>query len=109
MVKITNGINVFEVTSGAYEGIYRHQGYQIVDEQKERDFIPEGVTEKVGPTADEIFVEELQKKPISQWNKDEVKRYAAVKEIDIKGTKNVNEAKEIIKKAINEGDEEGEG
>lgn len=101
MVKITNGINVFEVTSGAYEGIYRHQGYQIIGEEKEQDFVPEEFSEPE-ETADEIFAEELQKKPISQWNKEEVKRYAAVKGIDIKGTKSVNEAKEIIKKVMNE-------
>lgn len=101
MVKITNGINVFEVTTGAYEGIYRHQGYQIIGEEKEQDFVSEESSENE-ETADEIFAEELQKKPISQWNKEEVKRYAAVKGIDIKGTKSVNEAKEIIKKVMNE-------
>lgn len=101
MVKITNGINVFEVTAGAYEGIYRHQGYQIIGEEKEQDFVSEESSENE-ETADEIFAEELQKKPISQWNKEEVKRYAAVKGIDIKGTKSVNEAKEIIKKVMNE-------
>ena len=51
-------------------------------------------------TEDEIFVEEILEKPISQWNKDEVKRFAAIKEIDISGTKNANEAKEIIKSFI---------
>ena len=79
MVKITNGVNVFEVTRGAFDGIYSRQGYTI---------------EK---TEDEIFVEEILEKPISQWDKDEVKRFAGIKEIDITGTRNVNEAKEIIK------------
>lgn len=104
MVKITNGIHVFEVTTGAYYGIYRHQGYQIIGEKEAQDFIPEGVvTEKLVLTADEIFAEELQKKPISQWSKDEIKRYAAAKNIDLAGTKSVSEAKEAIKKFINEG------
>ena len=49
---------------------------------------------------DDIFVEEILEKPISQWNKEEVKRFAAIKEIDISGTKNANEAKEIIKSFI---------
>jgi hypothetical protein len=48
-------------------------------------------------TEDEIFVEEILEKPISQWNKEEIKRFAAINEIDISGTKNANEAKEIIK------------
>lgn len=99
MVKITNGTNVFEVTDGAYNSIYRHQGYQVIGEKAEQAFVPEKPDEPT-KTADEIFVEELLEKPISQWNKDEVKRYAAIKEIDIKGTKSVNDAKEVIKAAM---------
>lgn len=99
MVKITNGINVFEVTSGAYDTIYKHQGYQRVEEDMGGIFMPdeEGKTEK---TADEMFIGELEKKPISQWNKDEVKRYAAATGINISGTKSINEAKEVIKRAM---------
>ena len=101
MVKITNGTNVFEVTHGAYEEIYRHQGYQKVA-AKEQAFGAEK-SDGDGRTADEIFVEELQEKPISQWNKDEVKRYAAIEGIDITGTKNINEARELIRHHMNEG------
>lgn len=97
MVKITNGVNVFEVTRGAFDGIYSRQGYTIMNEKA-----AEGVKAPEAPkapekTEDEIFVEEILEKPISQWNKDEVKRFAGIKEIDITGTKNANEAKEIIK------------
>ena len=97
MVKITNGVNVFEVTRGAFDGIYSRQGYTIMNEKA-----AEGVKTHEAPkapekTEDEIFVEEILEKPISQWNKDEVKRFAGIKEIDITGTKNANEAKEIIK------------
>lgn len=98
MVKITNGVNVFEVTRGAFDGIYSRQGYRLVDEKTE-------VKAPEAPAApekseDDIFVEEILEKPISQWNKEEVKRFAAIKEIDISGTKNANEAKEIIKSFI---------
>lgn len=98
MVKITNGVNVFEVTKGAFDGIYSRQGYRLVDEKAEVK-APEAsaAPEK---SEDDIFVEEILEKPISQWNKDEVKRFAAIKEIDISGTKNANEAKEIIKSFI---------
>ena len=98
MVKITNGVNVFEVTRGAFDGIYSRQGYKLVDEKAEAK-APEAPTapEK---SEDDIFVEEILEKPISQWNKEEVKRFAAIKEIDISGTKNANEAKEIIKSFI---------
>ena len=33
MVKITNDVNVFEVTRGAFDGIYSRQGYRLIDEK----------------------------------------------------------------------------
>lgn len=99
MVKITNGVNVFEVTRGAFDGIYSRQGYTIVNEKsacKEKE--PEAPVDN--RTEDEVFLDEIQEKPISGWNKEEVKRFAALKEIDITGTKNVNEAKTIIKEFL---------
>lgn len=98
MVKITNGIGVYEVTRGAYDGIYSHQGFQIVGEE-DKPFMEEDV--KDSRTAEEIFVEEIGKKPISQWSKDEVKHYAAAKGIDLSGTKSVSEAKDVIKAEMN--------
>lgn len=98
MVKITNGKNVFEVTRGAFDGIYSRQGYTILNEQ-----VP-GQQEIKEPekTEDEVFVDEIVEKPLSQWNKDEVKKFAALKGIDISGTKNAGEAKELIKTFLEE-------
>lgn len=95
MVKITNGANVFEVSRGAFDGIYSHQGYTIASAQVpvENVTLPE-------KTEDEMFLEQIVEKPISQWNKEEVKRYAILKEIDISGTKNAGEAKAIIKEVL---------
>lgn len=103
MVKITNGVNVFEVTRGAFDGIYSRQGYTIINEKKAADVKAPAAPEK---TDDEKFLDEIVEKPISQWNKDEVKRFAALKEIDITGTKNAGEAKEIIKNFIEAGSQE---
>ena len=97
MVKITNGVNVFEVTRGAFDGIYSRQGYTIMNEKAVKDAKTPEAPKASKKTEDEVFVEEILEKPISQWNKDEVKRFAGIKEIDITGTKNANEAKEIIK------------
>lgn len=58
--------------------------------------------DEVEMTEDEHFVRELEKKPLSQWNKDEVKRYATICNVDISGTKNAQEAKERIKAFIDE-------
>lgn len=101
MVKITNGVSVFEVSRGAFDGIYSHQGYSIVGAkkaQKEKSIeVPE---EKSELSEDEQFLVDILEKPISGWNKEEVKKFAGLKDIDISGTKNANEAKEIIKQFL---------
>ena len=91
MIKVTNGIHVFEVTRGAFAEIYSRQGYYIIPEHKNKDYVENKKTE------DDIFAEELLEKPISQWNKEEVKKFATIKGINIGGTKNPNQAKDIIK------------
>lgn len=99
MVKITNGVNVFEVSNGAFEGIYSKQGYRKVDGSKVATPVFPVEPEK---TEDELFVENIIEKPLSQWNKDEVKRFAELKSIDITGTKNAGEAKELIKEFLDQ-------
>lgn len=95
MVKITNGVDVFEVTRGAFDGIYSRQGYKLSENTEANNEVNSApMAEK---SEDEKFAEAIIEKPISQWNKDEVKRFAAIKSIDLTGTKNVNEAKDLIK------------
>lgn len=98
MVKITNGVNVFEVTRGAFDGIYSRQGYRLIDEKAKTKVSETPVA--LEKSEDDFFIEEILEKPISQWNKEEVKRFAAIKKINISGTKNANEAKKIIKSFI---------
>lgn len=100
MVKITNGRDTFEVTEGAFEGIFVHQGFKKVDDKKDKPkIILDEVEIPVVDAADE-FDELEDEKPVSQWTKAEVKEFAKANGIDISGTKNVNEAKEIIKQFI---------
>lgn len=96
MIKITNGVNVFEVTRGAFDEIYSRQGYSEFDDAPNGANTPE-VYEK---SDDDLFVEDILEKPISQWSKDEVKRFAGIKGIDITSTKSASEAKDIIKSFI---------
>lgn len=102
MVKITNGKDVFEVTEGAFESIFVHQGYVKFDGKKEESKNIPDVEIPVVDAADEFDeIEEVEnEKPVSQWTKAEVKEFAKANGIDISGTKNVNEAKEIIKQFI---------
>lgn len=111
MIKITNGTDVYDVTRGAFETIYKPMGFyefdgepvehvddivdDVVDEQ-EPGVEPEAEDEQ---SEDDAWCNELEKKPIGQWNKTEVKKYASIKGIDITGTKSINEAKDRIKAA----------
>lgn len=103
MVKITNGINVIEVTNGAFETVYKGQGYHKVVEQQAVVSAP---VKDEGQDAGEVdHITELEEKPVSQWSKAEVKEYAEAKGIDLSGTKNVNEAKDRIKAAMSGSEE----
>lgn len=103
MVKITNGINTVEVTSGAFETIYKAQGYHKVVEQQAVVSAP---VKDEGQDAGEVdHITELEEKPISQWSKAEVREYAKAKGIDLSDTKNVNEAKDRIKAAMSGSEE----
>lgn len=122
MVKISNGEVTQIVSRGAFETQYKHLGFQIVGDNKTTEVKKEAkkAAEEKKPevqvpddddfdadvadddTEDGDDFEELLEKPISQWNKTEVKDFAAAKGIDIHGTKNANEAKEIIKKYLDD-------
>ena len=111
MIKITNGSEVYQVTNGAYETVYKPMGFVPIDEAVVEDNIaaydePEQAASDEEWTdaesevdEDTAWCEELKKKPIGQWNKAEVKRYAEIRSIDITGTKSINEAKDRIKAA----------
>lgn len=97
MIDITNLVNTYSVTKGAYEDIFKRQGFKPVEEEKKDKKETVGETKK---TNEEAYIEELMEKPISQWNKEEVKTYASLKNVDISNTKNIGEARNIIKQSI---------
>lgn len=117
MVKISNGEVTQIVSRGAFETQYKRLGFQIVGDNEtaevkkaewhkpelqavDNDYFDADVADDDTEDGDDF--EELLEKPISQWNKTEVKDFAAAKGIDIHGTKNANEAKEIIKKYLDD-------
>lgn len=93
MVTITNGKDVFTVTNGAFNAIYKKQGFTVYDPSK--NVKPK--YETVSEMTDDEFVEHLEEKPLNKWNKTEVKRYAEVFGIDISGTKSIAEARDVIR------------
>ena len=99
MITITNGTNTCTVTNSAYENIYRKQGFYPVITKKTDN------TEEVGNTEeaeDNRQHDDITEKPIAQWSKAEVKKFAEENGIDISGTRSANEAKAIIKDWIAE-------
>ena len=114
MIKITNGSDIYEVTRGAFETVYKPMGFYEFKGKPAKhvedvvEDVIEGVADESEHEADEehseddAWCDELEKKPIGQWNKAEVKQYASIKGVDITGTKSINEAKDRIKAAREE-------
>lgn len=94
MVTITNGKDVFSVTKGAFESIYKKQGFKIAKAKKEK---PVEMKTEHKELTDEEFIEKLDEKPLNHWNKADVKRFASIFGIDISATKNINEARDLIR------------
>lgn len=92
MVTITNGVRTFDVPSGSVSS-FATAGFRPVGDTKTK-------AKAAKPVEEPAEEQELIEKPISQWKKDEVKQFAEENGIDISGTKNANEAKEIIKKFL---------
>ena len=101
MVTIKNGNNIHVVTEGAYKEIFSRLGYEIISGKEEVSIeTPIDMDDNTMSEEEMDFILGVEEKPISQWSKVEVKKYAELKRIDITGTKNVNEAKAIIKEFL---------
>ena len=101
MVTIKNGDNIHVVTEGAYKEIFSRLGYEIISGKEEVSIeTPIDMDDNTMSEKEMDFILGVEEKPISQWSKAEVKKYAELKRIDITGTKNVNEAKAIIKEFL---------
>ena len=94
MVRITNGVDIFEVTQGAFENNFKKLGYSIMKDSKKKEAAKEQVEDT--RTEDEKFLDEIVEKPISQWSAKQIKKFAELKDIDLSETKNADEAREVI-------------
>ena len=105
MMKITNGVDIVEVTNGAYKDMFKSQGYYPYEEETNSTQDNLELQEDIDESEDNVTKDkeedetdsEIEEKPIGQWSKDEVKKYAKDNDIDISNTKSSKEAKEIIK------------
>ena len=122
-VKITNGNAEFEVTKAAFKNAFEQQGFRIVDDTvsvihnrfedkfdvnldmeaelgEVEDSKAKMVTE-VELSEDDLFVQEMLEKPISEWTKGELKRVAKIKGIDLSNADSTSKARQIVSKAMN--------
>lgn len=122
-VKITNGNAEFEVTKAAFKNAFEQQGFRIVDDtapvihnrfedkfdvnldmeaefNKVEDSKPEMIAE-VELSEDDLFVQGMLEKPISEWTKGELKRVAKIKGIDLSNADSTSKARQIVSKAMN--------
>lgn len=99
MVKCTNGLKEFEVTRGAFETFFKPNGYTIIKGAKSEQADLQELQDESGESTDADIINnnELIEKPIAQWTKEEVKDFAKAYSIDISKTRNVAQAKELIK------------
>lgn len=123
MIEITNGNDTYTVTRGAYETVYKGMGFYPVGQEPvvrstggDTPDVDEAITERVedadveavdasaGPveaeeyeeSEDEKWCKSIRQKPISQWNKQELKRYATLNDIDVSGARTVNDVRSKI-------------
>lgn len=121
MVEITNGLSTMTVTKGAFDGIYKHQGYTLVHNYAETgatmaakrpvdisdsNYTPDdrGLFTADLEASNEMSMDdedsELLEKPIGQWSQEELKRYADKNGISLEGVTKTREVRGIIKDFI---------
>lgn len=123
MITITDGSTQYNVTRGAYETIYKGMGFYPVGQEPSVQStggvtaVAESITsEESGPAVmegtvevdgtseveepavseDEKWCEAIRQKPITQWSKQELKRYADINGVDLSGAKTVNDVRSRI-------------
>lgn len=122
-VKITNGNVEFEVTKAAFENAFKQQGFRIADgvapivhnrfedkfdvnldmetEVSEAEPFKSEIPVEAELSEDNLFVQEMLEKPISEWTKGELKRVAKIKGIDLSNADSTSKARQIVSKAMN--------
>lgn len=109
MITITNGVKTCDVPTGAYNSVYKNQGWYPVNADKkkyesEEKYVDEEETDVSGTSSTEEATDYsyLIEKPIGAWTKEEVAQFVKENEIDTKGATKVQQVKNIVKKWIEE-------
>ena len=122
-VKITNGNVEFEVTKAAFENAFKQQGFRITDgvapvihnrfedkfdvnldmeaDVSEVEHFESEMPVEAELSEDDLFVQGMLERPISEWTKGELKRVAKIKGIDLSNADSTSKARQIVSKAMN--------
>lgn len=120
MVTITDGVKSFRVSLGAVK-VFENLGFHIEDEEEmekqenecvddEEESILTSVSKSrnrevamnEGGSKEDVYIEELLEKPLSQWSNEEVKDFVKIKGIDTSGAQKVSQVRGIIKTYLEE-------
>ena len=85
MVDITDGTNTFGVTEGAFEDIFKKQGYAKA--------VKDGESSK---SELETQVDLLDDKPVSMWTKQELKAYCDAHSISLEDVTSTDEVRKRV-------------
>lgn len=85
MIDITNGTHEFNVTEGAFEDIFKKQGYVEVAED-----------EASSKSKLEAQVDLLDDKPVSMWTKQELKAYCDAHDISLDDVTSTDEVRKRV-------------
>lgn len=85
MIDITDGTHEFDVTNGAFEDIFKKQGYieAIEDETASKSEL-------------EAQVDSLDDKPVSMWTKQELKAYCEAHNISLDDVTSTDEVRKRV-------------
>lgn len=87
MIQITDGVHQFTVSEGAFDNIFKQQGYQVFKSATPADSIKSEPEKQVDP---------LDEKPVSQWTKLELKSYCNKYGIDLEGVTSTDEVRKRV-------------
>ena len=86
MIDITDGTHEFNVTEGAFEDIFKKQGYIEIAEE-------DGTSSK---SELEAQVDLLDDKPVSMWTKQELKAYCDANSISLDDVTSTDEVRKRV-------------
>lgn len=118
MITITNGSLTLVVTKGTYKQAFKSLGWQIKEMDKKQEIIPEQIVpDKVEITKDveqeivetetnveeeveNIELEDIEEKPLSEMTPEEVREYATTLGIDFTGVVKTKTIRQMIRDKI---------